>query len=229
MQTTQWTTETNEHMHAKQRTHIKNEGGWRRFEPELVIFWAISRASNEDRKKIAVTQLGKLKKDGWNYWLEAKLTIYHHLPSSTIIYHQMFMTNSNETTKTRISDYRLEELDEQWKTTSAHDGIVQKQSNAIIESDGRMMKKHEHSNFIWWKKYVWRAEIHSVQVPQHGRMRLMPIKMGIATHRGQNCLGSSMREPNDVQENHYVSFSSDCGKFGCNLHSSRHMCIWISI
>jgi hypothetical protein len=48
-----------------------------------------------------------------------------------------------------ISDYRLEELDEEWKTTSSHDGIVQKQSNTIIESDGRIMKKHEHSNFIW--------------------------------------------------------------------------------
>ena len=205
-------------MHAKQRTHIKNEGGWRRFEPELVIFSAISRASNEDRK-IGWLSWGN-KKDGWNYWLEAKLTIYHHLPSSTI---KCSWQNH------MISDYRLEELDEEWKTTSSHDGIVQKQSNTIIESDGRIMKKHEHSNFIWWKKYVWRAEIHSVQVTQHGRMRLMPIKMGIATHRGQNCLGSSMREPNDVQEKHYVSFSSDCGKLGCNLQNSRHMCIWISI
>ena len=133
-----------------------------------------------------VTQLGKLKKDGWNYWLEAKLTIYHHLPSN--VHDKIKWNNENFW----ISDYRLEELDEQWKTTSSHDGIVQKQSNTIIESDGRI------------------------------------VKMGIATHRGQNCLGS-IREPNDVQEKHYVSFSSDCGKLGCNLQNSRHMCIWISI
>ena len=105
----------------------------------------------------------------------------------------------NRTTKTRISDDRLDELDEAHNRKQQPHMMGLRKNNRTQSSHliRGWMKKQEHTNFIWWRNYEGR---NSVQVTQHGRMRLMPIKLGIGKHPGQDRLGGQMKEPNDVRD-----------------------------